>query len=418
MPAAKFPDAMKLDSCRVCRGKNLETFLVLGPQPLSNNFLKKEQLGGPEPFYPLDVCFCPACHMVQLTHVVPPEVMFSEYAYITSSSRTMPIHLAELAGDVTRRFGLDGKSLAVDIGSNDGSMVLGFQKLGVRGLGIEPASNVAAIARQRGVETVNDFWCERTARQVRKEKGPAGAILGTNVFAHCHDLDDFLRGVKHLLGPGGAFVIEVPYLVDLLQHTEFDTIYHEHLSYFAVGPLQALFRRFDMSLVDVKRDPIHGGSIRVFARPEPNLPPSEEVQRLLRLEKENRLDSIETYRRFARDVASIRDRLVPLLRDLKKQGKVISGYGAPAKGNTLLNYCKIGTDLLDFATDTTPFKQNHYTPGMHIPVHPDTRFKENPPDYSLLLAWNFAEEILKKEKAYMERGGKFIVPVPHPKIIP
>jgi SAM-dependent methyltransferase len=344
--------------------------------------------------------------------------MFKNYVYIPSTSKTLINHFAQLAKKTVERFNLSEDSLVVDIGSNDGTLLKAFKAHGVKTLGVEPATNLAKLAEANGIETFNDFFNQQVALEVVNDKGKANVITGTNVFAHVNDLDEFLKGIDILLEDEGTFIIEVPYLVDLLKKMEFDTVYHEHLSYFTVRPLVTLFERFGMKIFDVERIGIHGGSIRVFVKRASALTPvSESVIKLLALEQEYKLDSFETYLTFAAEVASIKERLVELLKRLKSEGKRIVGYGASAKGNTLLNYCKIGTDILDYIVDNIPFKQGRYTPGMHIPVVPEERIMQDKPDYALILAWNFAEEIMAKQQRYKELGGRFIVPVPNPQII-
>jgi len=328
----------------------------------------------------------------------------------------MKAHFAGLAQDLMHRFGMPSEALVVDIGSNDGTLLENFQKHNMETLGIEPADNIAELAVSRGIETLNDFFNESFARRICAERGQAKVLLATNVFAHVHDLEDLLRGVSCLLADDGIFAIEVPYLVDMLSNLEFDTIYHEHLSYFAVHPLVTLFSRFGMGIVEVERISVHGGSLRIYVQKSADSS-SPSVAELLELEAELGLGSLEPYQKFAEEVAQVRGELVSLLQALKTQGARIAGYGAPAKGNVLLNYCKIGTDILDYATDTTPFKQGRYTPGMHIPVFPESRFHEIPPDYALLLAWNYADEILRKEEGYRRAGGKFIIPIPKPRLV-
>lgn len=383
--------------------------------PLANRFLREDQLSMPEPYYPLDVYYCNTCGLVQLGFTVPPEVLFKDYRYLTGTSEPMKAHFARLAEDLIQRFNVFPGGLVVDIGSNDGTLLKNFQKRNMVTLGVEPADNIAEWARSRGIETLNDFFSERVAHKLCAERGQAKVILATNVFAHVHDLEDFLRGINCLLADDGIFVIEVPYLVDLLNNLEFDTIYHEHLSYFAVHPLVTLFSRFSMGIVDIDRISVHGGSLRIYVRKSADSLSSSSVNELLKLETEAKLDSLDTYRKFAEGVALVREDLLSLLKALKAQGARIAGYGAAAKGNTLLNYCKIGTDILDYITDTTPFKQGRYTPGMHIPVFPENRFHQASPDYALLLAWNYADEILQKEEEYRQAGGKFIVPIPKPR---
>ena len=386
--------------------------------PLANNFLREEQLSSPEFIAPLGIVFCANCGLVQLTHVVSPEIMFRDYVYIPSTSKTMINHFAGLAKKIVEKFNLSEDSLVVDIGSNDGTLLKFFKTHKVQVLGIEPATNIAKLAEANGIETINDFFSRRTALEIVNGRERARVVTGTNVFAHVNDLDDFLKGIDILLEDHGIFIIEVPYLPDLLEKIEFDTIYHEHLSYFSIKPLVTLFKKFKMEIFDVERIGIHGGSIRVFIKraSTPN-PISESVTNLLALEQERRLDSIETYLAFAAKVTSIKERLIELLKRLKSEGKRIIGYGAAAKGNMLLNYCKIGTDIIDYIVDSIPYKQGRYTPGMHIPVVPEERIMQDKPDYALILAWNFAEEIMVKQQKYEELGGRFIIPVPNPQIV-
>lgn len=402
--------------CRICGSEKLHKFLSLGHTPLANSFLRKNQLDNVEDFYPLDVYFCGNCYLVQLLDVVSPEVLFKEYAYVTGASKPMQAHFTGLAEDVIKNFKISKDSLVVDIGSNDGTLLQFFSKFGLRMLGIEPASNIARLAEANGISTVNEFFDEESAVKLRKEYGSADIITATNVFAHVDNLESILSGINHLLSNNGVFIIEFPYLLNLLNNMEFDTIYHEHLSYFAVHPLIYLFRKFGMDIVDVKQIPIHGGSIRVFVQKSPKKQ-SQNVTKLLLMEQEDKLDSLKTYMKFAERVALVKEKLVKLLKTLKNDGARITGYGATAKGNTLLNYCEIGTDILDYITDTTPFKQGCCTPGMHIPIFPEERFHKEPPDYALLLAWNYADAILQKEQEYRQKGGKFILPIPEPKVI-
>lgn len=409
-------DVTTVLTCHICQSKELHKFLSLGPIPLANSFLKPDQLGVTEPYYPLDVCFCSNCGLVQLAQVIAPEIMFKDYAYLTGTSAPLKAHFAKLAESTIQKFSLTEGDLVLDIGSNDGTLLENFQRYGMRVLGVDPATNVAKLASLRGIETLNDFFGENLARRICLDRGQPRAILGTNVLAHVADLEGFLRGVNHLLADDGVFVIEVPYLVDMLSRVEFDTIYHEHLRYFAVRPLIALFSKFSMGIVDVERVSVQGGSLRVYVQKFIHSLPSS-VTELLDLETEAKLNLLETYQKFAEDVSRVKEDLLSLLKALKNQGAKIAGYGAPAKGNILLNYCKIGTDILDYVTDTTPFKQGCYTPGMHIPVFPESHFHEFPPDYTLLLAWNYADAILQKEHEYREAGGKFIVPIPEPQIV-
>jgi len=409
-------DFIRNKRCRVCKNRRLRKFLKLGPTPLANSFLKQEQLTSEEPFYPLDVYFCPKCGLVQLRDVVSPEILFKDYVYLTGVSKTMRQHFYQVVTEIVNNFNLSEDNLVVDVGSNDGTLLKGFKQLGIKTLGVEPATNVALVAERDGIETVNDFFSAEVAENIITRKGHATVVIGTNVFAHVNDLDSILQAVDNLLTGNGIFIIEVPYLVDLLSKTEFDTMYHEHLSYFSLRPLVTLFKRFNMTLFDVKRIPVHGGSIRCYVR----RPPSKienSVYELLTLEEDLKLNSFNTYLKFGVRVRNIKLQLTSLLKRLKKERNRIIGYGAAAKGNTLINYCKIGTDILDYIIDNTPFKKGLYTPGMHIPVVPSDRILRDVPDYALLLAWNYLGEILEKEQKYRELGGKFIVPIPEPRIV-
>lgn len=407
---------MKTSACRICHGKRLHPFLSFGSMPLANGFLREEQLNMPEHCFPIDVCFCSNCGLVQLGYVVDPEIMFRDYVYLTGASEPLKTHFTKLAEETIQMFSVPRGSLVVDIGSNDGTLLHSFKKLGMTVLGVEPAVNISKLAIQHGIETRNDFFSEEVARIINTDFGRAKVITATNVLAHVNYLDDFIIGVTHLLADDGIFVIEVPYLVDLLDRMEFDTIYHEHLSYFAIRPLVSVLTKFGLNIIMVKRINVHGGSIRLYIqKPAFSLPPS--VLELLELEEELRLNSLDTYQKFAERVSQIKESLRSLLTSLKASGVSIVGYGAPAKGNVLLNYCKIGTDILNYTIDTTPFKQGLYTPGMHIPVFPESHFYDITADYALLLAWNYADAIIQKEEAYRQAGGKFIIPLPKPQIV-
>jgi novobiocin biosynthesis protein NovU/D-mycarose 3-C-methyltransferase len=330
--------------------------------------------------------------------VVSPEILFRDYVYVSGTSSTLRNHFHALAAEVKESFALDHDSLVVDIGSNDGTLLKCFDALGTKTLGI-------------------DFFTENTAREIA-EKSTAKAILATNVFAHIDDLYGFIRGIDALMDEDGVFVIEVPYLLDLLQKMLFDTIYHEHLSYFAIGPLAKLFDRFDMRIVDVKRIQSHGGSVRIYVnRSSSEMTPNESVEHSLGQEKQFGLSHQRTYADFASQVGVTKGKLVTMLRQLKLEGKRIVGYGAPAKGNTLLNYCGIGADVLDYIVDESPLKQGLYTPGTHIEVLPTKHFRKDAPDYALLLAWNYAKEIFEREQDFQKSGGRFIVPIPDPNVI-
>lgn len=400
--------------CRACKGKNLEKFLSLGKMPLVNSFLKKEELSSEEPRFPLDVYFCANCGMVQLGEVVPPEIMFKDYVYVSGTSETMKAHFAEFAEEAVKKI---GNGLVIDIGGNDGTFLKAFKKLVAKTLNVEPASNIAEIARKDGIETVNEFWGTKVAREIVKKYGKAEIITGTNVFAHVNDLDEFINAAKIVLEDDGALVVEFPYLVDMIENTEFDTIYHEHLSYIAVRPMITLFRRLGMDVVDAVRTEVHGGSIRIYAMKAGVGRASKKISQLVELEKKMGLDKFGTYEEFGVRVDEIKRELLELLRKIKSDGKRIVGYGAPAKGNVLMNYAEIGTKFLDYVVDKNPLKQSLFTPGTHLQVYPPEKIKKDKPDYLLILAWNFADEIMKQQIGFKQVGGKFIIPIPKPRII-
>lgn len=385
--------------------------------PPVNAFLKKEDLEKDEKSYPLDVYFCRDCSMVQLLDIVSPEILFKEYHYVTSANLPMIKHFSEMAEEIIHKFGFNNKSLIMDIGSNDGTLLKSFLDVGYSNvLGVEPATNIAKMANEKGIRTLNDFFNIETSEKIKKEYGVADVITATNVFGHVDDLNGFVKGIDILLSERGVFVIEVPHLIDLIRNLEFDTIYHEHLSYFSLTSLLTLFRRNGMSVIDVDKKNVHGGSLRVFVQKGPRKEP-EKVNNFLRSERDFGVNKLETYEKFSNGVVLLRENLVKFLRDIKERGYRIVGYGASAKGNVLLNYCNIRTDIIEYISDTTPLKQGLYTPGMHIPVVDMDYFHRDNPDYALLLAWNYADAIIEKEKEFIERGGKFILPIPSPKVV-
>ncbi|MCX6771202.1 MAG: class I SAM-dependent methyltransferase [Candidatus Micrarchaeota archaeon] len=406
-----------ITACRICGSGKLHVFLRLGPTPLANSFIKPERIGDPEPSYPLDVCLCNECGLVQLNYVVPPEVMFKDYIYFSSTSATMRGHFAMLASEVLADFAGKG-SLVVEIASNDGVLLRNMLGKDVRILGVEPATNIALKANESGVRTLNDFFNSGCARKIRASEGPAKVVIANNVLAHVPDLKDFVTGVSSLLADDGVFIAEFPYLADLYSHLEFDTIYHEHLSYFSLKPIIRLFGQSGMELFDVKKQAVHGGTLRIYAQKKggPRKASSGKIGGMLDEEKRLGLYGNEAYDKFASDVGTLRAELLALLRGLKKGGKKIAIYGAPAKGNTLLNYCKIGADLVEYAVDRSPYKQNHYTPGTHIMVYGPEKLDESKVDYLLILAWNMADEIMAQQASFKQSGGKFILPVPRPRI--
>lgn len=407
----------KKDSCRVCKSKNLSKVLTLGPTPLANAFLTKKQADLEENFFPLDVYFCNNCSFLQLGHVVSPVVLFSDYVYVSSTSKVFIAHFEEFAKSVFPRFSLNSKSLVIDIGSNDGILLKPFKKLGAKVLGIEPAKKIAEVAKKDGIETVSEFFNVKLAKKIVKEKGQAKIVTANNVFAHIDDLDEVIEGLKILLSDDGVFIMEAPYLIDFIQRRYFDLVYHEHLSYWAIKPLITLFKRFNMVVFDVQKVDAHGGTIRVFIKKKEGPYKTEKnVTHFLALEKKEKLEKINTYLNFAKKIQENKMKLIKLLGSLKANGQKIAAYGAPAKGNTLLNFFSIGTEILDFVVDDNPWKQGLYTPGKRIPVVPSEFIYKERPDYILILAWNFADSIIKMHYKYKESGGKFLIPVPEPKI--
>ena len=387
--------------------------LDLGSQPLANSFIAPAALGAPEPRYPLELCRCTVCGHIQLSMTVPPEIMFRDYLYVSGTSDTIPVHFATYASDVAQRFVPQGE-LVVEIGSNDGTLLRAFDRAKVRVLGVEPARNIAKMANAAGIPTLDEFFDEAIAIRIAAEQGKAAVIIGNNVVAHIDDLHGLLRGVIALLAPGGVFVAEFPYVVDLLERRAYDTIYHEHLSYFSVGSIIDLAGRFGMRVVDVLRVSVHGGSIRMFLSAEGK--PSKAVEALLEAERTMRLVEGEPLGSFVADVHQQREDLHALLANIR-QDRRIAGYGAPAKGNTLLNFCDIDASLVDFIVDRSPLKQGLLTPGTHIPVVPPERLVASGIKDTLLLAWNFADEILKQQQAYRSAGGRFIIPIPAPRVV-
>ena len=409
---------MKLERCRICKNKKLERILDLGEMPLANAFLDKSQLSKKEIDYPLKVVWCESCGLLQIDEIVPPEILFRNYIYVSGTSEALRKHFEGLATEVVTNFKLSSESLVIDIGSNDGTLLKEFKKFGLKVIGIEPAVNIAKIAEENGIKTISHFFSVGIAKKIIRENGKAEAITATNVVAHSNDLNGLLKGVSYLLKDDGVFVIEVPYLVDLLENVEFDTIYHEHLSYFAVRPLKIFFKERDFKIINVERVKIHGGTIRIFvSKKKSRYDINENVNQLISLEIKKGLNEVTVYRKFAGRVEKLKEDLVSLLQKLKSENKKVIGYGAAAKGNTLLNYYHIGPELIEFIADLSPMKQNKFTPGTHIPVYSPERIYETKPDYMLILAWNFADEIMKQQSKFKEMGGRFIIPVPEVRIV-
>lgn len=409
---------MILKHCRICKGSSLQPYLDLGFTPAADSFIREQGLQQPEVHYPLVVYLCHDCGMSQLGYTVPPDILYQhDYPYESSTTRAGRTHFFDFAASVVNRFHLGPENLAIDIGSNVGVLLDGFKTKGCRILGIEPSANISATAIGRGIETINDFISPKLATQVVKSHGKASVVTTTNVFAHIDDLDDFMRAIDTLLDDKGVLIIEAPHFLKLLKNLEYDTIYHEHLLYIAVRPLNRLFNRFGFEAVDVEEIGIHGGSIRIYVSRTGAYPVTKALTDMIATEEKNHIFDFDRLSQFSQDVALHRTKLTTLLRSLKAEGASLVGVSAPAKGMTLLNYCHIGPELLDFMTEKSRLKIGLYTPGTHIPIFPDSSLIEHQPDYALLLAWNFADEIIENLKEYREKGGKFIIPIPEPRIV-
>lgn len=403
--------------CRICGNEKLKKIVSLGRTPLANNLITKQEMSKGESF-PLEVVYCSECHLCQLSYVTPPEKMFKHYVYVSSTTDTFKKHFKELAEKITKEFGLGPGSLVVDIGSNDGILLKGFNEKGVRTMGVEPADNIAQIARENGIDTINDFFNERVVDDIRRVKGKADVVTANNVFAHVHDIKELTRNVKNLLKDDGVFCIEVQYFFDSIRHATFDNIYHEHLSYFTLLSLNEFFKRQNMEVFNVEHITTHGGSLRVYAQKKGGkFPINKAVEERLTEEKAAGLDKFETYERFAEVIYQIRDRLQHFVKKLKAEGKRIAGYGAPAKATTLLNFCGIDSSHLDYIVEDNPLKHGLIVPGVNIPIVAKEALDNFPPDYLAILAWNFAPEILKNNIQYQTKGTKFFVPIPTPTII-
>jgi len=404
--------------CRACASAELHTILDLGQTPLANNLLTQTQLAEPEQHFPLELTLCAACSLVQITETVPPEILYARYLYFSSFSDAMLTHARTIAQRMMQERKLHGSSRVIEIASNDGYLLQYYRQAGVPVLGIEPAANIAAVAREeRGIPTLNEFFGVDLAERLRGQNERADVVHANNVLAHVADLNGFVAGLRLLLQDDGVAVVEVPYVKDMIDRVEFDTIYHEHLSYFSLTALEQLCARHRLTIADVEQLPIHGGSLRLFLRPaRSERGRSENVRRLLREEKEWGVNRLSFYQAFGGSVQRLKAELLGLLRDLKSRGARIAAYGCSAKGSTLLNYFGIGRETLDFVVDRSTAKQGLYTPGKHLPVYAPEKLLEQMPEYALLLTWNFAEEILEQQAEYQRRGGRFIVPIPHPRV--
>jgi dTDP-4-dehydrorhamnose 3,5-epimerase-like enzyme/SAM-dependent methyltransferase len=408
----------RVTACRVCGQNDWLEILSLGLMPLANNYLEPAPSYEHEPHFPLELMACRSCWLVTLRHIIDPEILYRHYIYISSDSKMIVRHMHQLAALTIQRFGVPAGSLVVELGSNIGTQLEVFRDAGMRVLGIDPARNLAEIADRKGIETWPEFFNAELAGRIVQRFGRPFVILGRHVFAHIDNLRDVLAGVRASLDRGGVFAIEVPYLVDLVGSNQFDTIYHEHLSYFSVGTFMRLFDRHGLRVVDVERFPVHGGSIVVFgALADSERPANQSISDLLALERREGLAEEGYYRRFAERVEVTRQAVARIVRGLAGGGKRVAGYGAPAKGNTLLNACGLDNRALEYVSDTTEFKQGRVLPGTHIPIKSPVYAKQHPPDCFLLLAWNYAKEIIGREQEYLKDGGTFIIPIPEPVVV-
>ncbi|MFC2035023.1 class I SAM-dependent methyltransferase [Chloroflexota bacterium] len=404
------------NQCRSCGHSNLEQVLSLGNTPLANALLTREQWGQPEHTYPLNLAFCPNCSLVQILETVAPEVLFRDYLYFSSFSDTTLKHTKDIVSRMLNTRNLSTNSLVVEIASNDGYLLRYFEEKQIPVLGIEPARNIAKVAEENGIRTLCEFFSNTLAQQLKDTGKQADIVFANNVLAHVANLNDVVTGIQTMLKENGVAIIEVPYIKDMIDNCEFDTIYHEHLCYFSATALDQLFKRHDMVVNMIERIPIHGGSLRLFVTHLSENNPNS-IEEFLIEEAGWGVNNLAFYQNFTNKVNELRQRLLNLLQGLKGSGKSIAAYGAAAKGSTLLNYFGIGLETIDFVVDRSTYKQGHYMPGTHQPIYAPVKLLEEMPDYILLLTWNFSEEILAQQNEYRKRGGKFIIPIPEVHVV-
>jgi len=400
--------------CRFCETVLDQTFVDLGMSPLCESYLPADHLNQMEPFYPLHVYVCGNCFLVQLEAYVSPEHIFGDYAYFSSFSDSWLAHAKRYSDLMVERFGIGAKKFVVELASNDGYLLQYFVEKQVPVLGIEPAANVAEVAAKKGVPTLVKFFGRETARELAASGKQADLLLGNNVLAQVPDVNDFVAGMKILLKPSGVITMEFPHLQRLMEENQFDTIYHEHFSYFSFVTAEKIFAAHGMTLFDVEELSTHGGSLRIYGRhiEDSSKPVTQRVTALREREISAGYLQLETYSRFAEQVKETKRKLLEFLIQAKRSGKRIAGYGAPGKGNTLLNYCAIRTDFLDYTVDRNPYKHGRFLPGTHVPIFPPERIRETKPDFLLILPWNLKDEIIKQNAFIREWGGKFVVPIP------
>jgi SAM-dependent methyltransferase len=412
-------DAARVPSpCRFCGAPLRHTFVDLGMSPLCNNLVEPDRHNHAEVFYPLRALVCDRCFLVQLEQYAGPEEIFGDYSYFSSYSDSWVEHARRYTDSVVERFGLDASSLVMEIASNDGYLLQHFVKRGIPCLGIEPAANVAKVAIERGIPTTVRFFGQSAAEELSREHGRPDLLLGNNVLAHVPDLNDFVAGMKTVLKPSGVITMEFPHLLRLMQENQFDTIYHEHFSYFSFFVVENVFKHHGLTLFDVEELPTHGGSLRIFGRHAvyTALPISERVHELRSREFKLGLNKLESYAGFDAKVRETKRKLLHFLIEAKSAGKQVVGYGAPGKGNTLLNYCGIRTDFMDYTVDRSPHKQGRYTPGTHILICDPDRIRQTRPDYVLILPWNLKDEIGRQMSFIRDWGGKFVTAIPETQV--
>ncbi|MEV3692745.1 class I SAM-dependent methyltransferase [Paenibacillus larvae] len=405
--------------CRFCSRSTLYSFVDLGLTPLSNAFVKEEHLGKYEAFYPLHAYVCASCFLVQLEQFESPEHIFGDYAYFSSFSSSWLAHAEWYAHQVTSAFGLDKHSNVVEIASNDGYLLRYFKQSGIRVLGIEPAGNVAEAAIERGIPTVIDFFGSKLASELTRQGRGADLLIGNNVLAHVPDLNDFISGMKILLNENGIITMEFPHLLQLMLHNQFDTIYHEHFSYFSLLTVKHVFASHGLVIFDVEELSTHGGSLRIYAKHETDgtKQETERLRKLIEQERTYKLDTLQAYLVFSEQVKQVKRDIWKCLIGLKNKGKQMVGYGAPAKGNTLLNYCGVGKDVIDYVVDRNPYKQGLYLPGTRIPIYPPDRIRETEPDVVIIMPWNLSDEVITQTGYIRQWGGQWLRLIPEPEVL-
>jgi len=407
----------KINKCRICNSKNLKIFLKFGKMPLAGGFIKKKDLLK-QKTYPLTVAFCNQCKETQILETIPSTVLFRDYRFVSSTTKTLSNHFIQYAKTMKKRF-LDKNSLVVEFGSNDGVLLKPFNNLGVKAIGVEPSKNISKLAKKSGCKVINDFFNLKTAKLIKKSHGKASLICANNVFAHIDNMQEPMKGIKFLLKNDGVFVFEVHYLVDLLEKFQFDMIYHEHMMHHSLTSLAYLLNLFDMEIFDVLRIPIHSGSIRVYAQNKniKKRPVKMVVKKLLKFENDKKINHFANLKKFGLDTFRKRNSLIKLINKLKSQGKRIVGYGASGRATVHINFCKFSNKTIEYVVDASHERQGRFIPGMNIPILSPKRFQMDNPDYAILFAYNYFDEVVKKERDFIKRGGRFIIPLPVPKIV-